>query len=708
MIDLDAKLNDIDNKRRQVKSKKENAQANLKDQEAAFDSVDNTIEIWEDLLSKLGDGKTVYAPDPSKKRKSSTASSSPRKRPRRTVDSDNEEEDQPSQTDNDTEQTAAESVKQPLNEDDIETKLDELKKLKKEARRAKNEAKERIKDVSSELKKLDEEEAEIEAKKSAICIAGRNDYSRGAIQQDFAQGIKELDQENAEEEDPDNFNPEEELRDYEEVARTLPVFCVSSRAYQKLSGRMKKDNAVPGFTDILETEIPQLQAHAKKLTVKGRQASCRRFLNSCQQLINSLALFASDDGTGIKLTSQQRDVEKAFLSRKLKELEKHLEKVAEDTLKDAAEELHEQLFAKLDPAVDTAIKEAEPKAESWGRPRPLGGLHWGTYRATVCRNGVFAGASGARDFNADLCEPIYNQLASVWEKTFQRRLPNVLNSFKRSATNVIKQFHTAVETRAREKGTAAARLNLLGRQLDQYSATFGDLCVTAVQELNEGQREINREFVPAITEALEPAYNDAAEERGRGSFMRMKGHVHDRIATQKQQMFQSASQRVRQNLLKLCSKIKETMLSKADEVYLSMQRDYLSAAGGVNVREIKMTREERAARRDVDQLITAADNHFKEAIEEGLDELKAKFVTAQLKDEDNEDAVNDSMDIDDEEFDDDDNDGDADGTEAATDADSEDGEQQAADDAASDVVDDVSIQQDQRNDSVDDGNYVEQ
>jgi hypothetical protein len=70
---------------------------------------------------------------------------------------------------------------------------------------------------------------------------------RRAIQQDFAAGIKELDQENAAEEDEDNFNPDEELRDYDKVAESLPVFCVSSRAYQKMSGRLAKDDGVPGF-----------------------------------------------------------------------------------------------------------------------------------------------------------------------------------------------------------------------------------------------------------------------------------------------------------------------------------------------------------------------------------------------------------------------------------------------------------------------------
>ena len=54
----------------------------------------------------------------------------------------------------------------------------------------------------------------------------------------------------AAEEDAEGFDPEADARDYDEVARSLPVFCVSSRAYQKLSGCLKKDPNVPGFTTV--------------------------------------------------------------------------------------------------------------------------------------------------------------------------------------------------------------------------------------------------------------------------------------------------------------------------------------------------------------------------------------------------------------------------------------------------------------------------
>lgn len=126
----------------------------------------------------------------------------------------------------------------------------------------------------------------------------------------------------AAEEDEENFNPDIESRDYDEVARSLPVFCVSSRGYQKLQGRLRKDPTVPGFKTTSETEIPQLQAHCKQLTGKGRVANCKRFINNLSQLLNSLALWASNDGTCVNMTAEEQAREERYLQKGLKELER--------------------------------------------------------------------------------------------------------------------------------------------------------------------------------------------------------------------------------------------------------------------------------------------------------------------------------------------------------------------------------------------------
>lgn len=139
--------------------------------------------------------------------------------------------------------------------DDIDEKQAEFKKMKRQARKDRDELATKIRDYKKQIRAIETEEKEIDAKIDLMCIAGRNEYFRGAIQQDYAAGVKELDQETAAEDDSDNFNPQEDKRDYEKVARDLKVFCVSSRAYQQLARRLKNDHAVPGFTEKEQTEV---------------------------------------------------------------------------------------------------------------------------------------------------------------------------------------------------------------------------------------------------------------------------------------------------------------------------------------------------------------------------------------------------------------------------------------------------------------------
>ncbi|KAL8823786.1 MAG: hypothetical protein Q9191_005550 [Dirinaria sp. TL-2023a] len=290
-----------------------------------MNDADDELEVWDGLKENLEKGKTVYAPaKPSTKKRKAVVKRKPRKRGRRDVSSESEDyDDADSEDDPDegSEAGSSQSERQELNEDDVSTKISEIRSNKKNARQQKVELDTKIDELKREIKVARASEKRIEARIATRCIAGRNAYSKGAIQNDFAAGIKELDHEVAAEEDEEHFNPEVESRDYEEVARSLPVYCVSSRGYQKIQGRLRKEPTVPGFNSAEETEIPQLQAHCKELTKAGRSASCRRFINNLNQLLNSLALWASSDGTGEHLTAEQREREAKLLSGQLKRLE---------------------------------------------------------------------------------------------------------------------------------------------------------------------------------------------------------------------------------------------------------------------------------------------------------------------------------------------------------------------------------------------------
>jgi hypothetical protein len=358
----------------------------LRDAQAVFRATQaeasSDMEIWERLRERLDEGKPAYAPrSKSNKRRKlhSTQTEIHKKRRTNFDDSDDDfivtdEEDALSKSDDDSGDEDVWGLGNSLTEDDIKIKLKQLREAKRGARRNGLENLEKMTELKTRSHDIKAEIATIQAEISHICIAGRNDYSKRAIQQDFAAGLKELDQENAAEEDEDDFNPDEELRDYDKVAQSLPVFCVSSRAYQKLSGRLQKDDAVPGFKTPEETEMPQLQAHCRKLTEAGRIQTARTFLLSLCQQLTTFSLWASDDGTGHKMTDDDRRKQARYLEKILSELERGLEEAVRACLNVMKKEMNDQIFDKYPDLITEAINAAPDTAQKWGAHRNEGGL----------------------------------------------------------------------------------------------------------------------------------------------------------------------------------------------------------------------------------------------------------------------------------------------------------------------------------------------
>lgn len=240
MQDIEDQLTRLGHESETLLQKLELATCDKRDQEAAVDDVEDQLEKWDDLQSKFEDGETVYAPAPiaMKKRKRPTHSPISKKKHRTNLGNDDNIEhmdlasDEESERDKNATATPGRS-RTPLTGEQIEEKIKELKSVKRNARRLRAELDAQRNKFVGEIKEVTEREAELKERRTELCITGRNKYSKSAIQEDFAARIKELDQENGEEDDPDNFDPDEDMRDYKEVAESLPVFCVSSRAYQK-------------------------------------------------------------------------------------------------------------------------------------------------------------------------------------------------------------------------------------------------------------------------------------------------------------------------------------------------------------------------------------------------------------------------------------------------------------------------------------------
>ncbi len=160
-------------------------------------------------------------------------------------------------------------------------------------------------------------------------------------------------------------------------------------------------------------------------------------------------------------------------------------------------------------------------ATGWGARRDEGGLLWAAYKATTKRFGVFTGASGPRDFNAELFEPISKHLAGAWERVFQRRLPAVLNGYLGALKRLLKSFHQEVVEGAQEKGIAYAGLSMLEQQAQTNIHLIDGIPSTVLGIAQELQRTANRNFTPVIQDKMDPAYDASNNEHGMSSSARV-------------------------------------------------------------------------------------------------------------------------------------------------------------------------------------------
>lgn len=100
------------------------------------------------------------------------------------------------------------------------------------------------------------------------------------------------------------------------------MFCVSSKAYQKISGRLENDDRVAGFARVEDTEIPALKAHALKIANGARAVTCRRFLNNLSTYLTSLHLQVVSSDQPLKLADDVKEQEAEAFQKAMKTLRK--------------------------------------------------------------------------------------------------------------------------------------------------------------------------------------------------------------------------------------------------------------------------------------------------------------------------------------------------------------------------------------------------
>lgn len=300
----------------------------------------------------------------------------------------------------------------------------------------------------------------------------------------------------------------------------------------------------------------------------------------------SMNLWVTNEGTSSLSTAEKRS-EEIHLRKLLGELKEVFDSSVRRSVEEMEECLREQIFQSFDSSIPSAIEKAVDTAKGWGAHRNMGGLIWPTYKATVRREGVYSGAAGPHDFNSELFEPISRSLASGWERAFQQRLPHILRELTKKLSKKLEDFHQAMLQRA-QQSQMSALLNL-GHQIAAVSQTLKGWPASLQARITELQREASRAFTPVIKQAMLEAYRICVEERGTGSFARMKTAMESHVSTSRHSMFHQATETVKGMLEGLCKTVQKGILEDTDLVLDAMSKDYLGAMLGRDVGEAKLS-----------------------------------------------------------------------------------------------------------------------
>jgi GTPase SAR1 family protein len=245
----------------------------------------------------------------------------------------------------------------------------------------------RLKDLRTEMRNLQAERQELDIEATARCVEARNKYSSDAIRKDFAQGVKET-VEDAEAQQDDGLIPPAAERDYDEIAKTLPVFCVSSRGYQFLKGRSSKDSTIDAYRCPEDTQIPQLQEHAMRLGDVELGATNKAFIAGLVRYMRSLLLWTSNTGTAEGPEADKLTETELAMVNRLETLLAALGSEFDNCIKSAVTVMRagvqHQLVEPISSMCYTAASQLPEIARGWPRQGHDGrDMRWATYRS-IC------------------------------------------------------------------------------------------------------------------------------------------------------------------------------------------------------------------------------------------------------------------------------------------------------------------------------------
>lgn len=323
------------------------------------------------------------------------------------------------------------------------------------------------------------------------------------------------------------------------------IFTVSAQEHLRLEKLARTRSA--GFESVDQTEVPALVKHMQSIcasygveahlnSVHGQLetliAEIRREIHAQQGALRTHAEVSQKGQEEVRAAVQAAQ---HFLDGELSDAREHLVQALQ-----ADQEL---LAERVSRAVDRARHDLDQTLARWRQ------MHWGTIKAVCRRGGVHTGAGGRSDFPADLSKPILDGIAFAWSDFFGVRLGQTLEKAAHrllGRTEVYRNQLTQSLASAPEISqdlflSLDGVLETTARILQEIQAQTKSKMEGKIQHT---QRNLYETVPQQVRTNMQPAFEEAADEKGTGMKDRMvdilSSHAH-RVA---QVMFDDARESI--------------------------------------------------------------------------------------------------------------------------------------------------------------------
>lgn len=425
---------------------------------------------------------------------------------------------------------------------EIDDKLKDLREQDKNMKASKKNLYDQLEEHKLELKNLVMKLQKLNDKEWDVYLKGRNTYCRQTLRADFAHGIRELEDEEAELDD-EEFDPDAiaEQTGQDDLQEDLPVFCVSSQGFQKLRGRLEGEKITTKFKGIKQTGIPELVIHCRKLGRDNLTTKFNAYAEGANQLITSVRFWLSGPSDSATSTTSYT------MQEATKDMLAHISTLVEKTLSDINALIVERVIKIFEDGAKAAQEKALIIVDEWTDP-DAAGLRYQTYRAVVRRGGAFAKQNRNLDFAEDLLKPLLTHIDGVWNNVFNERIPRRLEDLRRDLKNTVKQYTQSLDQNAEFLAVASKTAVMYRKQVSIFKAEL----VRSVDEIEGNikshQQETNRLFSGNVQEELKRICTALDNDSGKGVFARIKTGMHAGVAGIRERIFKESVQIVERRL----------------------------------------------------------------------------------------------------------------------------------------------------------------